>query len=247
MRWLLLACSVFLLFSLCLFAAPAEEGAFVYKNFDPPSKCAMCHKEICREWEQSLMAQSFTHPWDEIEYFQLALPHALKEEKVAGVKAGCIGCHAPLAFLSGDIPPKPVAEGTRANEGVTCDICHCITGSTEEEPFNFSYVIEPGMTKYGQRKEVNKSGYHQTGYSEFISKPELCACCHDEQSPYGAWVKSTYREWKVPADAAKGPVALTAALYYSQVPTSVGKFLALPEEEYAAITVNRVSVEVEVL
>jgi hypothetical protein len=177
----------------------------------------MCHLEICKEWEQSMMAQSFTHAWDEIEYFKLALPHALKEEKVAGVKAGCIGCHAPLAFLSGDIPPKPVAAGTRANEGVSCDICHCITGSTEKEPFNFSYVIEPGMTKYGQRKaeEVNKSGYHKVAYSEFITKPELCACCHDEQSPYGAWVKSTYREWKAGPYAKQGVRCHDCHMHYA--------------------------------
>jgi hypothetical protein len=29
-----------------------------------------------------------------------------------------------------------------------------------------------------------------------MGSSELCANCHDEQSPYGAWVKETYREWK---------------------------------------------------
>lgn len=180
----------------CLVAPAEEEGAYEYKDFDKPSPCWMCHKEIFREWEQSMMSKCFTHPWDEVEYFRLALPQALKLEKVAPVKSGCVGCHAPLAFLAGDIPPKRPAEGTRANEGVSCDVCHTMVGSSEEEPFNFSYLLSPGKVKYGQRKKWAASSFHATAFSEFQASSELCATCHDEQSPYGAWVKSTYREWK---------------------------------------------------
>ncbi len=106
------------------FLQAAESGAFSYDDFDSPGKsCNMCHQEIYREWKQSLMSQSFTHEWDGIEYFKLALPHALSLEKVAGVKSGCIACHAPLAYFSGDIPPKPVAAKTRANEGAGAGDC----------------------------------------------------------------------------------------------------------------------------
>lgn len=172
----------------------AETGKFTYDDFSNPKQCSMCHKEIHQEWQQSLMSQSFTHAWDDVEYFKLALPQALKLEKVAGVKSGCIGCHAPLAYLTGDIPPKPPSAGTRANEGVSCEVCHSITGSTEEVPFNFSYKINPGKVKYGSRKD-SKPQFHEVAYSAFMGSPELCANCHDEQSPYGAWVKETYREW----------------------------------------------------
>ena len=105
------------------------------------------------------MSQSFTHHWDEIEYFELALPHAEKVEKVAGVKAGCNGCHAPLAFLAGDIPPKPPAEGTRANEGVSCDLCHAITGHDGEVPFNFNFTVDPAAGTQGTRAGVESPGH----------------------------------------------------------------------------------------
>jgi hypothetical protein len=160
------------------------------------------------------MSQSFTHPWDDVEYFQLALPHALKLEKVSGVKAGCIGCHGPLAFLSGDIPPKQPKWGTRVNEGVSCEICHNITGSTEKEPFNFSFEIEPGNVKYGRRRDA-KTNFHETKYSAFIGSPELCATCHDEQSPYGAWVKETYREWKASSYGETGIRCQDCHMYYA--------------------------------
>jgi len=190
-------------FALPLSTLAAEMGKFSYDDFAKPRKCGACHREIYQEWQQSLMSKSFTHPWDDIEYFKLALPHALKLEKVAGVKAGCIACHGPLAFLTGDIPPKPPKAGTRVNEGVSCEICHSMTGSTEKVPFNFSFEVNPGRVKYGNRHDAETKS-HDTQYSAFVQSSELCATCHDEQSPYGAWVKETYREWKAGPYGRKG-------------------------------------------
>src|SRR4030042_737806 len=76
-------------------------GTQKYDSFERPAACATCHVDIARQHEQAMMSQAYTHHWDEIEYFELALPHAAKESKVAGIKAGCNGCHAPLAFLAG--------------------------------------------------------------------------------------------------------------------------------------------------
>src|SRR5512141_166872 len=73
-------------------------GTIPYDKFEHNEACATCHVDIARQHEQAMMSQAFTHAWDEIEYFELALPHAAKEPKVAGIKAGCNGCHAPLAF-----------------------------------------------------------------------------------------------------------------------------------------------------
>ena len=199
----------------------AEIGKFQYENFKQPKRCGACHSEIYQEWQQCLMSQSFTHEWDQVEYFKLALPHALKLEKVSGVKGGCIACHGPLAFLSGDIPPKPAEAGTRANEGVSCEICHNITGSTEKEPFNFSFIIEPDKVKQGPRADA-KSPSHGVKYSEFTRSSELCATCHDEQSPYGAWVKETYREWKAGPYANKGTRCQDCHMYHSPGKSAYG-------------------------
>ena len=198
--------------AMCPLVRGAEMGKFKYKDFKKPKRCGMCHKQIYQEWRQSLMAKSFTHAWDDVEYFKLALPHAMKFAKVAGVKGGCIACHAPLAFLTGDIPPKPPAAGTRANEGVSCEICHNITGTTEKVPFNFSYTIEPGRVKQGPRKGVKAP--HGVKYSAFLRSPEFCATCHDEASPYGAWVKSTYREWKAGPYAKEGTRCQDCHMYH---------------------------------
>jgi hypothetical protein len=151
------------------------------------------------------MAQSFTHHWDEIEYFELALPHALKEEKVAGIKAGCNGCHAPLAYLAGDIPPQRPAAGTRANEGVSCEVCHAITGFEGDVPFNFNWTIDPGEVKQGARPGL-ESDYHEIAVNPFLKTAEFCGTCHNEKDPYDQWVKGTHLEWKEGPYAAAGIV-----------------------------------------
>lgn len=217
---------MFSFYAMLMFVASAsgvEMGKYPYDKFKEPQYCGACHRDIYQEWRQNLMSKSFTHEWDQVEYFKLALPHSRKLEKVAGVKGGCIACHGPLAFMSGDIPPKEASAGTRANEGVSCDVCHSITGSSEKEPFNFSYNIEPGKVKNGPRKDA-ESPAHGTRFSAFTVSPELCATCHDEKSPYGALVKGTYREWKAGPYAKEGTRCQDCHMYHADgKSTSMGK------------------------
>jgi hypothetical protein len=186
-------------------AGDAALGAYSYDDFDSNDVCGECHTGITRQYEQSLMHQSFTHHWDEIEYFDLALPHSEKVEKVAGVKAGCNGCHAPLAFLAGDIPPKRPAAGTRANEGVSCDLCHSIVGFEGEVPFNFNFIVVPGDVQQGVREGTESPG-HGIAVNPFMMSAELCGTCHNEKDPWGLWVKSTHLEWKESPQARAGIV-----------------------------------------
>lgn len=170
-------------------------GTQPYKKFEKPQACATCHVDIARQYEQAMMSQAFTHSWDEIEYFELALPHAEKEPKVAGVKAGCNGCHAPFAFLAGDIPPQRPSANTRANEAVSCDLCHTMVGFSGDTPYNFNYIVSPGKVKYGPRPGL-VSPHHETRESAFLRSAELCGTCHNEKSPFDVWVKATHLEWK---------------------------------------------------
>jgi hypothetical protein len=186
-------------------AGDAAQGAYSYDDFDSNDLCGECHTGITRQYEQSLMHQSFTHHWDEIEYFDLALPHSEKVEKVAGVKAGCNGCHAPLAFLAGDIPPQRPAAGTRANEGVSCDLCHSIVGFEGDVPFNFNFIVAPGDVQQGVRVGTESPG-HEIAVNDFMMSAELCGTCHNEKDPWGLWVKGTHLEWLESPQAAAGIV-----------------------------------------
>jgi hypothetical protein len=176
-------------------AGEAALGSQKYENYERPTDCAECHVNFHEQWTQAMMSECFTHHWDEIEYFELALPHSDMDEMVAGVKAGCNGCHAPLAFLSGDIPPSRPAENTRANESVSCDVCHTMTGFEGDTPYNFNFISSPGEVKYGPHANPDAAA-HEVAKSDFITSSEFCGTCHNEKSPYGAWVKSTHLEWK---------------------------------------------------
>lgn len=176
---------------------PGTEGSFSYDDFETPKYCgASCHTEFYQQWKQAMMSQAYTHHWDEIEYFELAVPHAEKDPKVEEVRAGCNGCHTPIAFMAGDVPPPKPEENSRANESVSCDVCHSITGYEGDIPFNFNYIVDPGKTKYSSRKGDKSSPNHQIKVTEIHSKGEFCGICHNEKSPYGVWVKSTHLEWK---------------------------------------------------
>jgi hypothetical protein len=171
-------------------------GRFKYDDFRVPKLCgASCHVDFYQQWTQAMMSQAYTHHWDEIEYFKLAVPHAEKDPAVAEVKAGCNGCHAPIAFLAGDVPPPRPEMNSRANEAVSCDVCHSITGFVGDVPHNYNWTISPGKTKYGPRQGKN-SPEHNLQVSEFLGTVDFCGTCHNEKSPYGAWVKSTHLELK---------------------------------------------------
>jgi len=153
-------------------AGDAALGTQKYESYERPAACATCHVDIARQHEQAMMSQAYTHHWDEIEYFGLAVPHADKEPKVAGVKAGCNGCHAPVSFLAGDVPPKPPSANTRANESVSCDLCHTVTGFEGDTPFNYNWISVPGKTKQGNRDGV-VSPHHVTRKNDFQSSAEF--------------------------------------------------------------------------
>lgn len=198
MRTLIFSCLV--LFSISL---PAQEhagdsalGSQEYDDFEKPESCYSCHVDIYMQWRQAMMSQSYTHHWDEIEYFDLAVAHAEKVPELKGAVDGCNGCHAPLSYLAGDVPPPRPEEGSRANEGVSCDLCHTISAiqTDGEYPYNYSYVVSPGRVKYGT-KEGLESPHHVTKKLDIYGQAEYCGNCHNEKSPHGVWVKSTQIEW----------------------------------------------------
>ena len=200
-------------------AGPVPGQKKSYDLFETPRRCAQCHREIFAEWRSAMMSQAYTHHWDEIEYFKLAVPQADRDPKVAEVKAGCNGCHAPAAYFIGDTPPPLPSAGSRANESVSCDICHIISGFQGDTPFNFNYILKPGKLKYGQRPGV-VSPHHDTEYSDFIQSPDFCGTCHNEKSPYGIWVKSTHLEWKDGPYAKQGVKCHDCHMTYAQGKTA---------------------------
>ncbi len=230
-----IALSILLAPALLAAPAPVEAasggaalGAHPYDSYETPEACGSCHTDFYEQWRQAMMSQCYTHHWDEIEYFRLAVPHAEKDEKVAEVKAGCNGCHAPLSFLAGDVPPPRPEENSRANESVSCDFCHTIAGFEGEIPYNFNWISTPGAKKFGPKPGL-ESPVHETEENEFMRSAEFCGTCHNEMSPYGAWVKATHIEWK------EGPYSEEGVLCrHCHMPAARGKSAVMAEEGWVA-------------
>lgn len=195
-------------------------GTIPYDKYDTPEYCGTsCHTDFYQQWRQAMMSQAYTHHWDEIEYFKLAVPHAEKDSIVSGVKAGCNGCHAPISFLAGDVPPPRPEAKSRANESVSCDLCHTVIGHSGDTPYNFNFIASPGNKKYGPRDQGN-SPAHEMVKSDFLEKAEFCGVCHNEMSPYGVWVKSTHLEWKEGPYAAEGVPCHKCHMTYAPMETA---------------------------
>ncbi len=231
MRFALILVFLSTLVSAAVADIPAGEDALgtrSYDDYERPEVCAACHVDFYQQWTQAMMSQAYVHHWDEIEYFELAIPHAEKDEKVAGVKAGCNGCHAPLSFLAGDVPPPPPGSGSRADEGVSCDLCHTITGFAGDIPYNFNWISEPGRMKQGPKPGL-VSPHHDTVENEFLKTADFCGTCHNEMSPYGIWVKSTHLEWS------EGPYAEQGVpCQQCHMPKAMGRNAKMSEPDLVA-------------
>ncbi len=202
-------------------------GSREYSDYEKPEVCASCHTRIYQQWRQAMMSQAYTHHWDEIEYFELAIPHGKKVEMFKPVSDGCNGCHTPMAYLAGDVPPPRPEKNSRANESVSCDICHTIT-DIADDPVNFNWVSEPGRKKFGA-KEGLASPHHITEYKEVFTKAEYCGSCHNEQNPFGIYVKSTQMEW------AKGPYAKQGVpCFVCHMPKAKGRSAPMAKEGMVA-------------
>jgi len=180
------------------------KGRHAFKEFESAKKCRTCHPGIYEQWSQAMMSQAYTHHWDEIEYFDLAEAHATAVPQLREVVDGCNGCHTPLAYMNGKFPPPRPAENSMANESVSCEVCHLIQETHSDPPFNFSYVISPGTTKYAGRQPSVESPAHKIITKDIFHTTEYCGICHNEKNPFGVWVKSTQLEWKEGPYAAQG-------------------------------------------
>ncbi len=173
-----------------------QKQKYSYDDFQTPEYCNQCHKLFYQQWDQAMMSDAYNHKWDEIEYFDLAVAHSQNDTSMKGVHEGCNGCHTPMAFLAGDMPPPDPETDPRANESVSCEICHNIKGYEGDIPFNHNYIIDPGNTKYTVRKGETTSPDHEIQTTELHGTAEFCGICHNEKSKFGVWVKSTHLELK---------------------------------------------------
>jgi hypothetical protein len=176
-------------------------------GFTEPAVCAGCHPQQYEEWTGSVHALAFQDP-----IYQGELNKGLKAVGHE-VTRQCEGCHSPAGVLNGEIKgPGLTGLSPLALAGVSCDICHSMSGVTHwqtpsHEPENGSFILTPGVdTKNGvtlikrgsyKPSEGCGGGFHECTESPLHLQADLCASCHqvyhyDSHFP----IEATYLEWK---------------------------------------------------
>lgn len=176
-------------------------------EFTPPSACKDCHDKQYEEWNGSIHSFSFRDP-----IYQGELNKAVKAVGHE-VARQCEGCHSPAGMVTGEIKgPGNAGLGEMALAGVSCDVCHSISGVTHcqtpsREPENGSFTLSPGSGNDAGKKLVKRGplkpsddcggGFHECAESKLHAQADICASCHqvyhhDSHFP----LESTYLEWK---------------------------------------------------
>lgn len=176
-------------------------------HFTDPDTCANCHPKQYQEWMGSVHHLAFQDPiyQGELNKAVKAVGHEISRQ--------CEGCHSPAGMVTGEIKGPGISGlSDLAKAGVSCDICHSISGTTHwqtpsHEPENGSFILTTGTeTKEGPTpvkrgpftpKDGCGGGFHQCVESSLHLQADLCAGCHqvyhyDAHFP----LEATYLEWK---------------------------------------------------
>lgn len=147
--------------------------------------CGRCHRAIQAAWKSSSHATAM-----ESRLFQDSLEQA-EGEFGAGVRKTCLGCHAPMSVLGGDLGLVRKVSW----EGVTCDYCHSIRDVTAQTGANPRANVQVTSVKTGPLKDSVSNG-HGTEFSAVHTSSLVCAPCHEYKNALGFPVLTTYSEWK---------------------------------------------------
>ena len=176
-------------------------------EFTPPATCKECHETQYKEWNGSVHSLAFRDPvyQGELNKGVKAVGHEITRQ--------CEGCHSPAGMVTGEIKgPGNAGLSEMALAGVSCDICHSVSGVTHwqtpaREPENGSLILSPGVETPSGVKLVKRGplkpssdcggGFHECEESPLQRQSDLCASCHqvyhyDTHFP----LESTYLEWK---------------------------------------------------
>jgi hypothetical protein len=186
-------------------------------EFTDPETCGACHPRQFEEWTGSVHSLAFRDP-----IYQGELNKGFKEIG-PNLTRQCEGCHTPVGVVTGEIK-GPGLKGLSpiALAGVSCDVCHSISGTTHtqtpsRQPQNASMILTPGFENLEGTVLVKRGpfaptedcggGFHECIESSLHLRADLCASCHqvyhyDRHFP----LEATYNEWKA------GPYAQNSIL-----------------------------------
>lgn len=171
------------------------------KAFWRTSTCRGCHDQIVAQHLASEHEKSFTNPIFQAQYQKELLPKASTDPQLDAAARECIACHEPVDYATNGPRLLTLKEVDPMMNGVTCDICHSMTGYRDKKPQNGNYIVEPSDRKLGPFQ--GEGDWHHI-YSELQTKSEICAVCHEAVNGHGLRIKATFTEWQESVFARQG-------------------------------------------
>ncbi len=153
----------------------------ILKEFPQAEKCKRCHESHYTEWKKSRHARSLTSPTFQ-QYYKIYLNSPTGKAN-ADVKDAddCLFCHAPLLFAYPEFLPdlrKAVLEGNPPLEGVTCAVCHKISGVKHTKAIRQRITLTKGQSFFGPLKDPVESDAHESRFQDLRTSSDLCGACH---------------------------------------------------------------------
>lgn len=173
-------------------AMPANSKAFA-QDYEPTKMCKGCHDLIVAQHLTSSHEMSFTNPAFQAQYQKDLLPKAENDPALYREASECISCHEPITYAKKGPQVVSMKDIHPDMNGVTCDVCHTMTGWSGPNPENGNYIMAPSEKKFGPFK--GEGDWHHI-YSELQTTSEICAVCHEAVNRMGFRIKATFTEWK---------------------------------------------------
>lgn len=180
---------------------PSMGNSLKIEQFISPETCGDCHTEIYDQWKHSMHNLSHDDPL----YIKVSayLLKGLTDTDEIAEGESCVKCHTPVGNITG-YPEKSSDDRAKvaeiATKGIQCDYCHSATGVNK--PYNNGMILNPGNgeeapgVKRGPRQEA-ESDFHDTAFSEFHTRSEICGTCHNvKHVVFKTDLETTYDEWK---------------------------------------------------
>lgn len=189
-------------------AATASGGLIPSAAFLDAGACERCHTDTYHQWQGSAHHfASFNNP-----FYRRSVEYAAQRVGYAPTKF-CGACHDPLLLFSGQMDGPIDLSRPEAQAGITCQVCHGITGIRDVRG-NGSYTIAPpGQYPFAGSRSTLLRGAHdlmvrlkpgphrEAMLKPFHRSPEFCSVCHKVHIPEAVnhfkWIRGQdeYDHW----------------------------------------------------
>ena len=172
--------------------ARTEDGGLIpVEQFFSAKRCVGCHQDTHAAWSESLHRNAAREP-----FYRESVDILLRTRGIEFTRH-CESCHTPVALFSGALTKDALRQQapftSLDDEGVTCTVCHSITGARLDGTGSFTIrrpallAKEDGTPIFGNFTDeqilADVPGHKRAVMRPLLRQPEFCATCHKVDAP----------------------------------------------------------------